>query len=727
MSTLGLFVVKASALAAAAIAAQAALGRRASAATRHAIWTLAIVALLLLPVVSAVAPEWTAIRLPEAARSSLDGLRTRGERASPPARDAASDPPSGRSSGRPIDGSSVSPTTARTAPSLSLATTGLSWTTLLLVAYGLGVLMMAIRLTLDVVSMRRWAGATAPIDDDEWRSLIDDCMDRIGVSGPVAFLRSRERAMPMAVGMLRPAVVMPAVADMWTADRRRAVLLHELAHLVRHDIPAALLAAIARVAYWWHPGVWWIARQQRVECERACDDLAIAAGTPPRDYADHLLEIAYALGDRRAPALAVGMARPRQLEGRLLAVLDAARPRGAAGRRLRIAGIAVAAVVVVALAGARAGIASRAESKQAGQAAPRGASSRPDVRVPGQDGPPGTWEIRPSQKPGFVQVRASEGHSSWGSSVAIDRLERLTGAKLVDGPVHVSVRRDAGTFTFDGVLRSGVGAGTFTFAPDPTFPDMLAKRGLARPSAAEQYILGRSDVGVSFLDELSAQRYARPLLADLVRAAQNGVGLNFLREMGALGYHLGLVPALTYQRQNGVSPEYIRDLAAQGLTNLSPDDLVRARQHGVDPEYAKGLADLGYGRLSLDKLIELRNHGVDPEYARQFAALGYPNLPLDELIRMRNNGVDPEYIRQLASLGYRSLSLDDLVRLRNHGVDPEFVRDVQKVGYEHLDLKEYVSLREFGITPTLIEMANARAGKRLPLDQLKRLAANGWK
>jgi len=723
MNALVVLVVKASALAGTAIAAQAVIGRRASAAVRHAIWALAIVALLLLPVVSSIAPGWTAIRLQEG--PSLGGsLRALG------VSDSRSVPLSGWSGDRPTDGPTPASDTGRaSAPPLNLAM-DVSWTTLFLLAYGLGVVVMTIRLLLDAAATRRCARAAVAIDDANWRSLIAECVDRLAVSRPVAFVRSRERTVPMAVGIVRPAVVMPAIADTWTADRRRAVLLHELAHLARHDTLTELLSAIARVAYWWHPGVWWIARQQRVERERACDDLVLAAGTAPRDYADHLLEIAYTLGNWRAPALAIGMARPRQLEGRLLAVLDGARPRGAAGRRVRVAGMAVAAAVVVALAGARASVAPRSGVNGSGQAAPaaaRAASTPATVRVPGQDGPPGTWEVRPSQKTGFVQVRASDGHSSWGPSIAIERLEGLTGARLVDGPVHVSVKRDAGTFTFEGVLRSGVGAGTFTFAPDPAFPDTLAKRGLGRPTAAEQYQLARSDIGVPFLDELNAQRYARPVLAELVRAAQSGVGLNFLREMGALGYHLGLVSALTYQRQNGVSPEYIRDLAAQGLANLSPDDLVRARQHGVDAEYAKGLAGAGYGQLSLDKLIELRNHGVDPEFARQFAALGYSGLPLDELVRMRNNGVDPEYIQQFASLGYRRVSLDDLVRLRNHGVDPGFVRDVQKVGYEHLELKEYMSLREFGITPSLIEMANARAGTHLTLDHIKRLAASGWK
>ena len=85
------------------------------------------------------------------------------------------------------------------------------------------------------------------------------------------------------------------------------------------------------------------------------------------------------------------------------------------------------------------------------------------------------------------------------------------------------LRRDAGTFTFEGVLRSGVGAGTFSFTPDPAFPAELAKRGFARPTASEQYQLARHDIGFAFVDELTKQGYAKPQTADLVRAGQHGV------------------------------------------------------------------------------------------------------------------------------------------------------------------------------------------------------------
>ena len=75
-------------------------------------------------------------------------------------------------------------------------------------------------------------------------------------------------------------------------------------------------------------------------------------------------------------------------------------------------------------------------------------------------------------------------NSSSGSDVPVQQLEGLTASQLTGagGPVQFNVRRDAGTFTFEGVIRNGVGAGTFSFTADPAFPAEMAKRGFARPT-----------------------------------------------------------------------------------------------------------------------------------------------------------------------------------------------------------------------------------------------------
>ncbi len=110
-----------------------------------------------------------------------------------------------------------------------------------------------------------------------------------------------------------------------------------------------LVAAAACALYWFHPAAWMAARRLRNESERACDDHALACGTPAADYASHLLSVACKA--RRAPRLsgaaAIGMAQRSTLEARLLSVLDDSIPRRAMSARARLAG---AVLLVLALA-----------------------------------------------------------------------------------------------------------------------------------------------------------------------------------------------------------------------------------------------------------------------------------------------------------------------------------------------------------------------------------------
>jgi uncharacterized protein (TIGR03435 family) len=300
---------------------QVVLASRMSAATRHLVWTLAIVGALLLPALAGSLPDWGAIQYTEPAGAS------------------------------PVFQSIVPVAPALDAVrAVPAAEPGMRWPPLWPSLYLAGVALLLARVVLQHVQTARFVGAATPLVEGRWLELLRECTARLGVRRPVRLLRAAADAMPMAAGVWHACIVLPAAADAWPDDRRRVVLLHELAHVERHDCLTQTLAAIACAVYWMHPGVWWVARRLRAERELASDDRVLSAGENAREYAGHLLELAFALGHSPAPSVAVTMARPRELEGRMRAVLDAARNRAIPALRSRFAGLVTLVTLTVPVA-----------------------------------------------------------------------------------------------------------------------------------------------------------------------------------------------------------------------------------------------------------------------------------------------------------------------------------------------------------------------------------------
>jgi beta-lactamase regulating signal transducer with metallopeptidase domain len=704
-------VVKSSAIVAAAAVGAGLMRRRGSAASRHFIWTLAIAGLLVLPVASAVLP---ALNLP--IPRPMPSLPVVPE----PANVAA--------------GSAVAAgESAVLAPSQRTTSVGsISWIALLPAAYAAGVMLLIARLVVEHWRTRRMLSRTTPVNDAGWTTLLGECAARVGLRTDVHLARSREEAMPMTCGIGRPVIVIPSIADMWDDDRRRAVILHELAHAVRFDCLTQTLAEIAVALYWPHPGVWWTARQLRMERELACDDRVLSSGAEPCEYASHLLEIAHSLGQYRAPALAVSMARPRQLEGRMVALLDATRNRAtlAEGRRALVLAVAVvvvaplaAATVVSVPAGPAPAASTLAPALPASNAA-AGPTAAAQNRAPAALAA-GTWQIRLAADGRRAQLTIGIAENSFHSTtIPLERVEGLEAIlKGPGGPAHYTLKRDAGTFDFDGVIRSGAGGGTFSFTPNTAFADELARRGFGRPTPLELGTLAWSDIGFAFIDELNALKYERPTLQQLVNGARHGVNRTYVREMADLGYRVGTIDALVGLRDHGVDSTFVRDMQAEGFKGLSADELVRMRDHGVDPAYVRDLRALGYA-LNLNQLVDARNHGIDGGYVREMRAVGFARLSLDDLVNARNHGVDPGYVKELRGLGYQ-LTLDELVDARNHGVDPGYINEMASAGYQRLSLAELIKLRNHGVDAKTVQQLKSRGVDHPSIDRLIELHDRG--
>ena len=326
--------------------------RRASASARHLVWTLGLVSALGMPVLSLALPRWelpivtVAAPAPVGSGPVLLAFQEGSHISLPPEGGSHMSqgilPPKGGShEGGSLGGEIASRVRA------------VSWTSLALFVWMAGAALVLGRMIVGLVAVQWVARRTPIVTDASWLDEAQALAWMLELR-TVRFLRGGAGTMPMAFGIFRPSVVMPMDADTWPAHRLRVVLLHELAHVKRRDCLTHLVAQLACAAYWFNPLAWMAARRLRVERERACDDLVLAAGTRGSDYADQLLDIARVMQAGRFSAVMAGaslaMAKRSQLEGRLMAILDPTVPRRGVTRARTAAATAAFALIIVPVA-----------------------------------------------------------------------------------------------------------------------------------------------------------------------------------------------------------------------------------------------------------------------------------------------------------------------------------------------------------------------------------------
>jgi beta-lactamase regulating signal transducer with metallopeptidase domain len=221
------------------------------------------------------------------------------------------------------------------------------------IVVGLGVLAY---LAMGAYAVRRIVRTARPLDGPEWASLLSEAADRLDLAELPNLVASDRAGVPFACGAWRATVVLPTGAAEWSEERRRLVLFHELAHVKRRDLLGHSLGRLACAVYWFHPLVWSAARRLRAESERACDDLVLACGNRASDYAEHLLDIVAPAQRGGVPVTALPIARRKEFEGRMLAILDPGLRRGRPRpmhAAVLVVGVATLVVTVAASAPAR--------------------------------------------------------------------------------------------------------------------------------------------------------------------------------------------------------------------------------------------------------------------------------------------------------------------------------------------------------------------------------------
>jgi beta-lactamase regulating signal transducer with metallopeptidase domain len=313
--------------------------RRHSAAMRYGV----LVAALAVSVVAPAATWWqmigdnsapVAIRVEPAPDQSSSAAIEAGIEATPltgealledereSARPAASRPAlSAASSTR----SEVSPQTAAVVPSKRSWSTQAKqvvrpWLAWIVGAWSVGVVLCSARPVLGWSTLRRLQRVGVSPASNDMQVLLHRVSEQVGRRHAVRLMLSTLTQVPMVVGYVRPVILLPvSLVTSIPPAQLEAILAHELAHVRRHDFVVNLLQTLVETLFFYHPAVWWLSQQIRIEREHCCDDFVVQRLGNRVEYSRALLAIDEMRGQSTVLALGANdgslLSRVRRIVG----------------------------------------------------------------------------------------------------------------------------------------------------------------------------------------------------------------------------------------------------------------------------------------------------------------------------------------------------------------------------------------------------------------------------
>lgn len=221
-------------------------------------------------------------------------------------------------------GGMASPSTAVAPLEHSPRAESLSWVWIVLTLYLAGLTPLTIRFLRRDRRQRRWISRQRLADSD-LSGTVRSLAHQIGLKTIPEVRVTDELMSPLVLGVHHPQLVLSL--PLWgslSAEAARALVAHELAHIVRRDHVVRYLQTVAGLLfYFWWP-VHWVCRRLDRAAELACDQWALSAtSVAPRDYARSLLTVVRSLNREVGCASPVCFANKRSsMEERFEMILN---------------------------------------------------------------------------------------------------------------------------------------------------------------------------------------------------------------------------------------------------------------------------------------------------------------------------------------------------------------------------------------------------------------------
>jgi beta-lactamase regulating signal transducer with metallopeptidase domain len=624
------------------------LSRCSNATTRHAVWTFALIASVVLPFVSA-APllfpkqptDAVAIyHLPAHITAPRVVLRSATPVTLPVALPSRVTRPNFH----------VQPTLAQTVVGL----------------WSLAALLILGRLAFSFLCLERLKRDALPLSVEARHALTRWDRAEKGVRD-VRVCVTHEISVPVAVGIFDAMILLPEglVEELDATDLDR-VLLHELAHVRRSDDWVNLFERVALALFFFSPGVYWIARQMDLEREVACDDWVLVQAAETVPYARCLTRIVNMTQWPHRAVSAPGVFVTRKSMSirieRLLARGRDIRVRPALVPSL-ISLVAIAAIVI---AGGFVSPTIAYTMQATTIAMKRAAAPKPS--------PP--HAAARARKPATAAPTAPPSVVALTLPTPMAARRAPTAAPAARAGVHRDVTSKVDTHV---ATNANANVAVNAAQQSSTKPEVVADAG--------------------YLDEIESAGLKNLTADEVIELKSVGVTGDYVRALRDAGF-TNLTPQVLVELKSvGVTPEYAAQLRKAGINPGDARVWVELKSVGVTPDYVAQMRSAGVSDGDLHALVELKSVGVTPDYVAQMRTAGLADATVRDFIEMKSVGVTPDYVRQLAALGYPHLTSHEYGELRAVGVTPDYIRNLARHGFTNLSVHRLTEFKAEGIEP----------------------------
>jgi beta-lactamase regulating signal transducer with metallopeptidase domain len=403
-------------------------------------------------------------------------------------------------------------------------------------AWLIGVMLFSMRTAGGLLWLgRARRGQIEPLPDEVYRQCLV-LQRRMGLHWHIRFGQCDWLDAPAVLGWFRPIVLVTTQAlTGLNRQQLQAIIVHELAHIRRHDAFVNLFQIVAEMLLFYHPAVWWVSRRIRIEREVCCDNQALAACAEPVNYARALT----LMEEWRAAPSMMMAANRGPLTERVLRVLDA---QGTSARsRVVGAGISMTCVAAALFAG---NVLVAAAQPVAGIEAPA------PVVAPAREAPPVLSPAPPPKEPPKEQQvpRGIPRPPSPPEPAA-------TPAEPAATPAEPASKQSS-------------------------YMDRLAAVGLKDLDIEELIAMKVQGITPDYIVE-TRRLVADPSIDDVIAMKVHGITPGFISGLQKAGLDIRTADDFVAARVHGITPEFVTTALNHGFRDLTVEKLIMLRNIDV--------------------------------------------------------------------------------------------------------------------------------------------------